>query len=102
MWATGATAGPPCTGSMPRISTGSRSRRAPRAPAITGSPNEGVPFRDIAEVIGRRLNLPVVAKSAEEAAEHFGWFARFAAIDCPASSERNAGTAGVATDSSPG
>jgi nucleoside-diphosphate-sugar epimerase len=49
---------------------------------------EGVPFREIAGVIGRRLNLPVVSKTAEAAAEHFGWFGRFAAIDCPASSER--------------
>jgi len=47
---------------------------------------EGVLFRDIAEVIGRRLNLPVVSKSPEEAEAHFGWFAHFAAIDCPASS----------------
>ncbi len=47
---------------------------------------EGVPFKDIATVIGRRLNLPVVSKSLEEAAEHFGWFAHFAGIDCPASS----------------
>jgi hypothetical protein len=29
----------------------------------------------------------VVAKTPEEAGEHFGWFAHFAAIDCPASSE---------------
>jgi nucleoside-diphosphate-sugar epimerase len=49
---------------------------------------EGVPLRDIAEAIGRRLKLPVVAKSPEEAAVHFGWLAPFAAIDCPASSER--------------
>jgi nucleoside-diphosphate-sugar epimerase len=49
---------------------------------------EGIPFRQIAEVIGRRLNLPVVALSPEQAAEHFGWFARFASIDCPSSSER--------------
>ena len=50
--------------------------------------DQGVPFREIAEVIGRRLNLPVAAKSPAEAAEHFGWFAHFAAIDSPASSER--------------
>jgi nucleoside-diphosphate-sugar epimerase len=48
----------------------------------------GVPFREIAEVIGRRLNVPVVSKTTEGAAEHFGWFARFAAFDVPSSSER--------------
>lgn len=47
---------------------------------------EGVPVRDIAEVIGRRLNLPVVAKSPAEAAEHFGWLGGFAGLDGPASS----------------
>ena len=50
--------------------------------------DQGIPFRDIAAAIGRRLNVPVVAKSPEEAADHFGWFAHFAAIDCPASSQR--------------
>ena len=53
-----------------------------------GVADEGVPFRDIAGVIGRRLNVPVVAKSPEEAADHFGWFAHFAAINSPASSQR--------------
>jgi nucleoside-diphosphate-sugar epimerase len=48
--------------------------------------DEGVPVRDIAEVIGRRLSLPVGAKSKEEAAGHFGWMAHFFAIDSPASS----------------
>jgi nucleoside-diphosphate-sugar epimerase len=47
---------------------------------------EGVPFREIAEAIGRGLKVPVVAKSAEEAGEHFGWLAHFAALDMPASS----------------
>lgn len=47
---------------------------------------EGVPIKDIAEAIGRRLNLPVVAKSPDEAAGHFGWLAHFAGIDAPASS----------------
>jgi len=49
---------------------------------------EGIPFKDIAAAIGRRLGVPVVSLPPEQAAEHFGWFARFAAIDCPATSER--------------
>jgi len=48
--------------------------------------DEGVPFREIAEVIGRHLSVPVISKSLEEAAEHFGWMALFAGIDGPASS----------------
>ncbi|MBW9089963.1 SDR family oxidoreductase [Rhizobium wenxiniae] len=49
---------------------------------------EGVPFRQIAELIGRRLGVPVVSKNHEEAAAHFGWFAHFAGMDSPASSEK--------------
>ncbi|WP_114240400.1 SDR family oxidoreductase [Dyella sp. C9] len=49
---------------------------------------EGVPFRDIAGAIGEGLGLPVVSKNAGEAAEYFGWFAHFAAMDNRASSER--------------
>lgn len=49
---------------------------------------EGVRLRDIAEVIGQRLNLPVVSKSPEEAADHFGWLSLFVAFDIPASSQR--------------
>lgn len=62
--------------------------KAPAGARLHGVADEGVPFRDIAEVIGRRLNVPVVAKSPEEAAEHFGWLAHFVAIDNPASSQR--------------
>jgi nucleoside-diphosphate-sugar epimerase len=47
---------------------------------------EGVPLREIAEVIGRRLQLPVVSKSPDEAAKVFGGIARFVAADNPVSS----------------
>jgi nucleoside-diphosphate-sugar epimerase len=51
-----------------------------------GVADEGIPVRDIAGIIGRRLNLPVVSKSNDETADHFGWIAQFFGIDCPASS----------------
>jgi len=53
-----------------------------------GVAEEGVPFREIAGVIGRRLDVPVESLTPEEAATHFGWFAHFAALDSPASSQR--------------
>ena len=48
---------------------------------------EGVPFREIATVIARRLALPVVDVPTEDAASHFGWFTHFASLDVPSSSE---------------
>ncbi len=48
---------------------------------------EGVSAREIAETIGTGLKVPVVSIAPEEAGEHFGWFAHFAALDMPASSE---------------
>ena len=48
--------------------------------------DEGVPVRDIADVIGRRLNIPVVAKSLAEAGDHFGFLGFVLGIDGPASS----------------
>jgi nucleoside-diphosphate-sugar epimerase len=51
-----------------------------------GIAEQGVPTRKIAEVIGRRLNVPVINKSNEDAADHFGWIGRFFAMDGPASS----------------
>ena len=51
-----------------------------------GVADEGLPTREIAAAIGRGLNVPVVSKSSEEAADHFGWLAMFFAMDGPASS----------------
>ena len=49
---------------------------------------EGVPLRDMVEVIGRRLKLPVKSIVPGEAQASFGWLAMFAGLDAPASSEQ--------------
>ena len=59
---------------------------APAQARLNAVGDEGVPFRDIAEVIGRHLNVPVTGLSPEEADGHFGLFALFASIDGPSSS----------------
>ena len=51
-----------------------------------GVADEGVPTREIAEAIGRGLNLPVRSLSGEEANGHFGWMASFFGMDLAASS----------------
>ncbi|MEU8270075.1 SDR family oxidoreductase [Sphaerisporangium sp. NPDC049002] len=60
--------------------------KAPAGSTLHGVADEGVPIRDIAEVIGRHLNLPVVSISPTDAGEHFAWLAGFLAADVPASS----------------
>jgi nucleoside-diphosphate-sugar epimerase len=50
--------------------------------------DEAVPLRDIAELFGRVLNVPVVSLTPEEASAHFGWIAMFAGLDMPASSAK--------------
>jgi len=47
---------------------------------------EGVKLRDINEILGKCLNLPVKSIAPEEAESHFGWLAMFAGLDAPASS----------------
>lgn len=59
---------------------------APAGSVVHAVGEEGVPTRRIAEAIGQGLGLPVASISAEEAADHFGWLARFFAVDIPASS----------------
>jgi nucleoside-diphosphate-sugar epimerase len=47
---------------------------------------EGVSLRQIAEIVGAGLGVPVVSLTTEEAAEHFGWLAMFVGMDMLASS----------------
>jgi len=51
-----------------------------------GVAEEAIEFKKIADVIGKRLNLPVVSKTPQEADVHFDWFAHFAAFNNPTSS----------------
>jgi nucleoside-diphosphate-sugar epimerase len=57
---------------------------APAGTRLHGIADEGVPFRDIAAVIGRHLNVPEVSISADEA-DHFGFLSAFASLDNPTS-----------------
>jgi nucleoside-diphosphate-sugar epimerase len=60
--------------------------QAPAGSTLHAVADEGVAIRDIAEVIGRHLNVPVVSVSPEDAGEHFAWMAGFLGLDSPASS----------------
>lgn len=55
---------------------------------------EGVPLREIAEVIGRGLNVPVRSIAPDEAAAHFGFLGRFVAMDLQGSSAQTRETLG--------
>ena len=59
---------------------------APAGSRLHGVADEGVPFRAIAEAIGRGLGLPAVSIPAEDAAQHLGFLAAFAQLDNPTSS----------------
>jgi len=59
---------------------------APAGSTLHSVADEGVPIRDMAEAIGRQLDIPVVSISPEAAGEHFRWLAGFLAADSPASS----------------
>ncbi|MCW2649281.1 MAG: 3-beta hydroxysteroid dehydrogenase [Mycobacterium sp.] len=59
---------------------------APAGSRLHGVDDEGVPFRDIAGVIGRHLNVPLVSISRAEADAHFGWLSAMAQTDNPTSS----------------
>jgi nucleoside-diphosphate-sugar epimerase len=59
--------------------------KAPAGSTLHPVQDEGVPIRDIAEVIARHLNIPEKSIAPEDAAEHFTWMAHFIGMDSPAS-----------------
>jgi nucleoside-diphosphate-sugar epimerase len=60
---------------------------APAGTRLHAIGDEGVPVREIAEHIGRYLNLPVTSVPVEQAVEHFGWLGGVFSLDMPASAE---------------
>jgi nucleoside-diphosphate-sugar epimerase len=60
---------------------------APAGSRLQAVADEGVPFRDIAGVIGRKLGLPTASIAAEDANEHFSFLGEFVSLDNPTSSE---------------
>ena len=59
---------------------------APAGSRLHGAADEGIPFRDIAEAIGRHLDLPAVSVPAEQANAHFGFLGGLVTLDNPTSS----------------
>ncbi len=61
---------------------------APGGSRLHGAADEGVPFRDIAEAIGRGLGLRALSVGAEDAGRYFGFLAAFVQRDNPTSSSQ--------------
>jgi len=60
---------------------------APAGSRLHGVADEGIPFRDIAAVIGRGAGVPVASISASDAAERFAFLGGLVGVDNPTSSE---------------
>lgn len=60
--------------------------KAPAGSTLHAVAEEGLPVRDLAEVVGRQLGLPVVSVPASDADAHFGWLAGPLAANRAASS----------------
>jgi nucleoside-diphosphate-sugar epimerase len=63
------------------------SEKAPAGSRLHGVGDEGIAFKEIAETIGRNLNIPAKSITKEEAAEHFGHLSGFVVLDDPSSNE---------------
>lgn len=82
----GATTGRPLPGSTPRTCFVLAVKSAPAGSRLHGVGEEAIRVRDIAEAIGRGLDVPVKSIAPEEVGNHFGFLGAFFSLDCPASS----------------
>jgi nucleoside-diphosphate-sugar epimerase len=60
---------------------------APAGSVLHAVGDEGVAFREIAEAIGRHLDIPTASITPDDALEHFSVLGHFAALDSPATAE---------------
>lgn len=49
---------------------------------------QGIAFKEIVELIGKKLDIPTVSKSSDEVQTYFTWFTHFAQMNCPSLSEK--------------
>ena len=63
---------------------------APAGSRLHGVAEQGVPFRVIAEAIGRHLDLPATSIAPEEASGHFGFLGPLVGLDNPTSATHTA------------
>lgn len=61
-------------------------QKAPAGSRLHAVAEQGVSTREIAEAIGRALDLPVASIAADDVADHFGWIGRYFAMDLQATS----------------
>jgi len=62
--------------------------RAPAGARLHAVDEQGIPLREIAEHLGKKLGLPAVSRSTADAAGHYGFFAATVGADQPASSAK--------------
>ena len=60
---------------------------APAGSVLHAIAEDGVPTREIAEALGRALDVPVRSIPRDQANEHFGWIGMFFGLDCPVSND---------------
>jgi nucleoside-diphosphate-sugar epimerase len=57
---------------------------APAGSVLHAVGDEGVPFREIAESMGRHLGIPTASVTPVDAVEHFAFLGHFVGLDSPA------------------